>query len=127
MSHRILLAEDSQASAVLMVAALESLGCAVRVAADGLQAQDAAKTEVFDVILMDVNMPKCDGLEATRQIRAAGPNTHTPILGLTGEDDGAVRRAAQDVGMTGYLVKPVDKATLMRIIERTLRDVRRRA
>jgi len=84
-------------------------------AGDGQQAIEAAEREVFDVILMDLQMPVMDGLEATRSIRArAGPNRATRIIGLTAAVGPEFERQCRDAGMDDYMGKPVQRDTLMK-------------
>jgi CheY-like chemotaxis protein len=105
---RVLLAEDDATSRYASARMLELLGCRLGLAADGTEALRAADAEPFDLILMDVQMPGLDGLQATRRIRdGSGPNRATPIIALT------ANAFAQDVqlclaaGMTGHLAKPL--------------------
>ncbi|HZH45666.1 MAG TPA: response regulator, partial [Roseococcus sp.] len=111
---RILLVEDNATNQLVMKAILGRSHCEVTVAADGSVAVGMAGERVFDVILMDLQMPVMDGLEATRQIRRGlGPNRRTRIIGLTaavGPDFEAQCRAA---GMDDYLGKPVQRAVLL--------------
>lgn len=118
----ILLAEDNAINARLAVRLLEKLGHRVRHVADGLAAVEAATSAHFDGVLMDMQMPGLDGLEATKQIRlweGRGPQ-HVPIIALTAnamKGDDALCLAA---GMDGYLTKPIDveqlKETLRRLV-----------
>jgi two-component system sensor histidine kinase/response regulator len=105
---RILLAEDNPTNQVLALGVLEKAGCRVRVACNGLQAFDAAHAEPFDLIFMDVQMPECDGLEATRRIRSsAEPNFRTPIYAMTAYAMESDRMQCLDAGMNGFLSKPL--------------------
>lgn len=81
---RVLVVEDNPANRMIATKLLESLGAAVATAEDGEQGVETALRGAFDLILMDIQMPRLDGVEATRRIRAsASPAASTPILGLT--------------------------------------------
>ena len=126
--RKILLAEDQPANARLIGAYLESSGYDVEYATDGEQAATLAQRIAYDVILMDVNMPKMSGLEATRAIRnGAAPMRGVAIIALTADDDGSVQKDCIAAGMNSFLAKPVQKTALLAMIERTLGgDTRRR-
>ena len=109
---RVLLAEDSAVNQQVAVELLALAGVVVDVAGDGRSAVEAAAARVYDLILMDVQMPVLDGLEATRQIRRLPGREHTPIVAMTAnafEDD---RQACLDAGMDDHLAKPVDPERL---------------
>lgn len=111
---RILLAEDTLANVKLYQTILERAGYAVTVATHGIEAVEKALAERFDVILMDIGLPRIDGVEAAGRIRAAdGPTATAPILALTADDDLSVRRSCEGVGMDGYITKPVSPGELL--------------
>jgi CheY-like chemotaxis protein len=88
---------------------------------DGRKALDALDIKVFDVVLMDVNMPVMGGLEAVRRLRAAGgPNASTPIIALTAAGGAEDIAACRAVGMDGFVTKPVEGAELFAAIEQVL-------
>lgn len=117
-SSKILVAEDNIMNARLMVAMLEREGHEVTVVEDGEKAVAISRIETFDTILMDVNMPVLDGLEATRQIRdGASPMRDVTIIALTADDDGATQRDCIEAGMNAFIAKPVDMATLLKMLE----------
>jgi PAS domain S-box-containing protein len=105
---RVLLAEDNPVNRQVAVAFLGRLGVEVEVAVDGLQAVEAAEREKFDLILMDLQMPEMDGIEATAAIRAreAGGAPRTPILALTANVMPEARRAALAAGIDDFIFKP---------------------
>ena len=108
--HRILLVEDEPITQMIGERMLSKLGYSVRVASNGEEAVKAAMEERFDVILMDVQMPKVNGLEATREIRSLLPTNDQPrIIALTSHDD---RNACLAAGMDDYIRKPARIASL---------------
>ena len=112
-SLRILLAEDALVNQRVITAMLRRLGQHVEVAGDGRQAVSAATAGRFDLVLMDVQMPEMNGLEATRAIRKSeSPAQRTPIYGLSANAFAADRERGLDAGMDGYLTKPVSKRDL---------------
>jgi signal transduction histidine kinase/DNA-binding response OmpR family regulator len=112
---RILLVEDNPTNQLVMQAILSRAGAEVEVAADGAQAVQAARGPAFHVILMDLQMPVMDGLEATRSIRGhAGPNRATRIIGLTAAVGPEYERQCREAGMDDYLGKPVQRDALLR-------------
>ncbi len=115
--QRVLLVEDNATNQILMQALLGRMGAEVTVAANGAEGVAAARTDVFDAILMDLQMPVMDGLEATREIRRAGLNRRTRIIGLTAAVGPQFERQCRDAGMNDYLPKPVQRDQLARALE----------
>lgn len=115
--RRILLAEDTAANVALYRTILERAGHDVQVATHGVEAAEMGSTGAFDLILMDLGLPRIDGFEATDRIRAAGVTT--PIVPLTAEDDTKARRTCAEAGMVGFLTKPLSPALLLKTIAET--------
>jgi signal transduction histidine kinase/CheY-like chemotaxis protein len=115
---RILLAEDNSVNQQLVVSVLGKEGHTVEVARDGREAVRLHAQDRFDLILMDVQMPEMNGLEATRQIRSAeqGTGKHVPIIAITAHAMKSDRERCLATGMDGYLAKPIVKAELFRAI-----------
>jgi PAS domain S-box-containing protein len=117
---RILLAEDGLVNQRVAVGLLENAGHVVVVANHGLQAIQHWERSSFDVILMDVQMPEMDGLEATRIIRAreaeAGRQTRIPIIALTAAAMKGDAENCAAAGMNGYVSKPIDTGELFNAI-----------
>jgi CheY-like chemotaxis protein len=107
-SLRVLVAEDSPVNQQLVFEILLKQGHSVEVTFNGKQAVAALESERFDVVLMDVQMPEMDGLEATSEIRQREQKTgaHTPIIALTAHAMSEDRERCLAAGMDGYLQKP---------------------
>lgn len=100
--------EDSPVNLEVCVAILDSMGCIVETATNGLQALDRHATGEFGLIFMDCQMPEMDGYDATAEIRRreSFSNRHTPIVALTGNVIEGARERCLAVGMDDYLAKP---------------------
>jgi CheY-like chemotaxis protein len=103
---RILVAEDNQVNRKLVSKILERMGHSVTLASNGAEAVASALAFPFDCILMDVQMPEMDGLDATRLLRERG--SVIPIYALTARAMDGDARICIDAGMNGYLAKPLD-------------------
>lgn len=104
----ILLVEDNETNRLVARAMLARRGHRVTEAHDGLDGVEKALAERFDLILMDISMPRLDGVEATRRIRSGGgPNAATPIVGLTAHALPEEQRHFHAAGMQDCLVKPI--------------------
>ena len=115
----ILLAEDNAVNQRLAVSLLERAGHRVQVAANGKLALEAVQNDRYDVILMDIQMPEMDGIEATRQIRQLeGPAAKTPIIAMTANAMKGDDQICLDAGMDDYLAKPVDRHKLYDLVEK---------
>jgi signal transduction histidine kinase/CheY-like chemotaxis protein len=119
--HRLLLVEDNQINQKLALTLLGRLGHDAELAENGLQAIAAAERSTFTLILMDMQMPEMDGLEATRRIRAGnGPNAKVPIIALTANAMQEDRDACREAGMSDFLSKPFTRADLAACLGRWL-------
>jgi two-component system sensor histidine kinase/response regulator len=117
----VLLAEDHPVNCEIAKALLEAVGLRIHIAIDGRQAVQMAATTDYDAVLMDVQMPRLDGLDATRAIRQLPGRADTPIVAMTAnayEDD---RALCLDAGMNDFLAKPVEPDHLYRVLLRWLR------
>ncbi len=113
-SARILVAEDNLSNQRIIEMFLQPIGADVTIVDDGQQALDALAVAPFDLVLMDMQMPVMDGLEATRRLRAGGGvNARIPVLALTANVMDAHREACRDAGMTGHIAKPIDARVLL--------------
>ena len=112
-SLKVLVAEDHAVNRRIVGLFLEPLGCRLTMVENGREALDAAGVEAFDVILMDMQMPVMDGLEAARAIRqGSGPNADTAIVALTANALDHHRAAWAEAGVETFLTKPVDPRAL---------------
>jgi signal transduction histidine kinase/ActR/RegA family two-component response regulator len=109
---RILLAEDEPVSQDVMRSLLAEVGLAVDLAADGAQALERARQAPYALILMDMQMPRMNGVDAAAAIRAEGPNRATPILATTADAFDEDRQACLAAGMNDHIAKPVDPSRL---------------
>jgi PAS domain S-box-containing protein len=117
----ILVAEDNTINQMLAIRLLERQGHRVSVVNDGVEAVEATKTGEFDLILMDVQMPQMDGVEATIKIRQlSGPNAKIPIIAMTANAMAGDRELYLEAGMNDYIPKPIDRNKLIRTINRLM-------
>ncbi len=117
---RVLVAEDNALNQQVAQGLLEKLGCRVTLAQDGQQAVALARTQPFDLILMDLHMPVLDGLQATRQLRALPQGQTVPIIALSAAVFAEDRQRCVDAGMNGFVPKPIDPAELERVLAQHL-------
>jgi two-component system, sensor histidine kinase len=120
-SLRILLAEDNPVNQKVATALLTRRGHRVEIVGNGRLAVERSKAEMFDLILMDLQMPEMDGWEATRQIRREDRDTdiRVPILALTAHVMGEAQQECLAAGMDGVIVKPFEPEQFYDAIERT--------
>jgi PAS domain S-box-containing protein len=124
-SLSILLAEDNPVNQKIAVRMLEKSGHRVTCVGDGRQAVDSQETGTFDLILMDVQMPVMDGLEATSEIRKrehAGGRRRVPIVAMTAHARQSDRQKCLDAGMDGYVSKPIHLDVLLAEAQRVMRE-----
>ncbi|MDX2086113.1 MAG: response regulator [Candidatus Melainabacteria bacterium] len=123
---RVLLVEDNPANQEVIAGLLQLKQHQVQTAKDGLEALAFSQAECFDLVLMDVEMPGMDGLEATRAIRQREQEQQlprTPIVALTAHATAELRQRCLDAGMDAYLTKPVDRQQLYRTMGKVLNNL----
>ena len=108
----VLVAEDDPVCSEICAELLRRAGLQVRLAEDGEAAVALAQANEFALVLMDMQMPRLNGPDATARIRAAGRNRHTPIVAVTANAFEEDRRRCLDAGMDAFLTKPLDSAQL---------------
>ena len=121
--QRILLAEDNDINRMMLAKLLEKTGHYVDVVPDGYSALDKWKSGTYTLILMDIQMPEMDGLEATRTIRSleAGQGRHIPIIAMTGQDSPEDVERCYHAGMDLHLKKPVQLCELTAAVARVVK------
>ena len=113
----VLVADDNRINRRLVIALLESLGHRVDVVTNGREAVEAVVQNTYDAVLMDIQMPIMDGVQATRRIRALPlPNRDVPIVALTADALAGAEERYRAAGMDAYLSKPLNPATLFEVI-----------
>lgn len=117
---KILAVDDSASMRQMVAFTLKSAGHQVVEAGDGTQGLELAKTNSFDLVLTDVNMPQMDGITLTAELRKLPAYKFTPILILTTEAGGDKKMAGKTAGATGWLVKPFNPDQLLATIKRVL-------
>ena len=116
LNRRVLVVDDNRDGAATLSMMLELTGNTVARAHDGLEAVSVAETFRPEIILMDVGMPRLNGLDATKRIRAQAWGAGMTIIALTGWGQEHDRERSREAGCNGHLVKPVDMSDLERLL-----------
>jgi two-component system, OmpR family, alkaline phosphatase synthesis response regulator PhoP len=119
---RVLLAEDEPDLQLITRLALEDAGCTVVAVGDGQAVIDSAQREAFDVVLLDVMMPRVDGFTACARLQADQRTRHLPVIFLTAKAHELEMQHGLAVGGRGYIVKPFDVFNLAHKIDAILAD-----
>ncbi|MGI9568863.1 MAG: response regulator [Desulfobulbia bacterium] len=117
---RILLAEDKEINRQVIAELLRSYGLSVTAAVNGREVIEKFAKKSYDLILMDIEMPEVDGIEATRNIRETIRGKSVPIIALSAHTESVFREQCNDAGMDGYLLKPINPSELRRILSEWL-------
>ncbi|WP_378180902.1 response regulator [Aquimarina sp. SS2-1] len=118
LSAKILVAEDNKVNQLVTKNLLKTIGCKCSMVENGLEAVNILKKEAFDLVLMDINMPIMDGMQATLEIRKF--DTATPIIALTASELSEVADECKNAGMNDLINKPLNKKDLRYAIQRNL-------
>jgi two-component system sensor histidine kinase/response regulator len=117
---KILLVEDNPINQKVALEILKETGAIIDIADNGLKAVAAVRKNRYDMVLMDVQMPEMDGIQATRIIRGELGITSLPIIALTAHTMEGDREECLRAGMSDYLSKPIDREQLFRVIQKRL-------
>ena len=118
--YLVLVVDDSADNVALISLDLQMQGYRVVTASNGEDAITVATNTMPDLILMDINLPTLDGLGATRRIREDPSLRDVPVVAITAFGTEGFQRAAYDVGVSGYLTKPIDLDRMHQLIARLL-------
>jgi two-component system cell cycle response regulator DivK len=114
--HKILVVEDNLMNLELVVELLEARGYEVIQALNGREALEAADRELPDLILMDIQLPEMDGLEATRLLKKNANTRHINIVALTAHAMRGDEEKARQAGCNGYIAKPINTREFAKIV-----------
>jgi two-component system chemotaxis response regulator CheY len=120
MSKNLLIVDDSTSMRQMVAFALTGGGFSVREAEDGQAALDIARTQRFDAVVTDVNMPRMDGITLVSELRSLPSYRLTPVLLLTTESSMDKKMEGKKAGATGWIVKPFNPAQLLATLARVL-------
>ncbi len=118
LNSKILVAEDNKINQLVTKNLLKTIGCNCVIVENGAEAVEVLKKQSFDLILMDINMPILDGMEATLEIRKF--DSTTPIVALTASELSEIEEECRQAGMNDLINKPFNKVDLRNIIQRNL-------
>ncbi len=119
---RVLVADDDEINLMLLREAIEGAGCEVTTVVDGAAALREASSGQYDVVLLDVAMPRLDGYSVCRALRSAPITSRLPVIMITSRDDAASIDRAYDAGATDFISKPVNWALIPRRLRYVLRS-----
>ena len=120
MTARILTVDDSASIRLTTRVTLGNVGYTVEEAVDGLDGLNKLKAGEYDLVVTDLNMPNMDGLAMIRELRKLPAHTGVPVIFLTTESDGELKAQAKAAGATGWLTKPFDPESLVKIARKVL-------
>ncbi len=118
---QVLTVDDSASVRQMVGFTLRNAGYGVTEAADGKQGLDQARTQKFDLVITDLNMPVMDGIEMIAGMRKLPAYSFTPILMLTTESQPEKKDAGRKAGATGWIVKPFQAEQLITVIQKLVR------
>jgi CheY-like chemotaxis protein len=117
---RVLLVEDNDINAKLADALLSRKGYDVTWAMSGQESIEKVEEEEFDLVLMDIQMPGMDGIEATAEIRKFRSSRELPVLAMTAYTDDDLKERMENAGMNGIIKKPIKADILYEVLEKTV-------
>jgi two-component system, sensor histidine kinase and response regulator len=109
---RILIVEDDVFGREIIAEYVGAVGLAVELAGDGVEALERAAQTRYELVLMDIQMPRMDGLDATRHLRQLAGYTETPIIAVTAHAYAIAEEMSRQAGMNAFLTKPLDPGAL---------------
>jgi two-component system chemotaxis response regulator CheY len=120
MTASILTVDDSASIRLTTRVALSNAGYTITEAVDGMDGIAKLKSGQFDLIVTDLNMPRMDGLTMIRELRKMPAHMGVPVIFLTTESDNELKSQAKAAGATGWLTKPFDPESLVKIVKKVL-------
>jgi two-component system, chemotaxis family, chemotaxis protein CheY len=120
MTAKILTVDDSASIRLTTRVTLSNAGYTVTEAVDGLDGLGKLQAGEYDLVVTDLNMPNMDGLTMIRELRKLPAHTGVPVIFLTTESDGELKAQAKAAGATGWLTKPFDPESLVKIAKKVL-------
>ncbi|MDY2844044.1 MAG: response regulator [Treponema sp.] len=120
MSKKILAVDDSASIRKSISFILGQEGYEITEAVDGVDALAKAKTEKFNLVITDINMPNMDGIELTKQLRTTEGYKFTPIIALTTENQASKMDEGKAAGATGWIVKPFTSEKLIAVVKKII-------
>ena len=120
MTAKILTVDDSASIRLTTRVTLSNAGYTVTEAVDGMDGLNKLKAGEFDLVVTDLNMPNMDGLTMIRELRKLPAHMGVPVIFLTTESDGEIKQQAKAAGATGWLTKPFDPESLVKIARKVL-------
>lgn len=121
MSKKLLIVDDSPSVRQMVEMTLKGAGYAVKSAKDGQEALTLCKSDRYDFVLTDQNMPNMDGITLIKSLRALPAYARTPLIVLTTEASDAMKQKGKAAGATGWMVKPFDPKKLLDVVAKVLR------
>lgn len=118
MSAKILLVDDENDIRMLFRLALQNAGYIVKEAADGLEAIGMVQVEAFDAVVLDISMPRLDGVSAIETFRSMRNGQTVPVIVITALSDAEIKRRAFEKGAVDFLVKPISPVDLIEALKR---------
>ncbi len=125
MKQTVLTVDDASTMRKMISVTLRGAGYDVMEASDGMEAAAILKTTVVDLIVSDINMPRMNGIDLTRQVRSGGINKSTPILLLTTESSPEMKNQGREAGATAWIVKPFQPDQLAGVVGQVLSRTKR--